>query len=193
MRNTADWDEKLLIRDLKNGSRKAFDAIYDMYAKRLFAYCMQFTKTKEDSEEIVQEVFVQLWLRRESIRQTETLRSLLFIMSKNSLINAYRTRINSPAYEDYIAYQESLSVGDASANLEYDEFVSRLQEALSRLTATQRKAIELSRLHGFSNREIAIQLSLSEQTVKNQLSVGLKSLRQILNKNFILWWILMFI
>jgi RNA polymerase sigma-70 factor (ECF subfamily) len=185
--------EELLIRDLKNGSRKAFDTIYQMYAKRLFAYCLQFTKTKEDAEEIVQDVFVQLWMKRESIRQTETLRSLLFIMSKNNLINAYRLRLNSPVYEDYVKYQEKVCVSDTSFNMEYEEFVKKLQAALKQLTVTQQKVIELSRLHGFSNQEIAIALSLSEQTVKNQLSIGLKALRQILGKVFVIFWILMFL
>jgi RNA polymerase sigma-70 factor (ECF subfamily) len=185
--------EELLIRDLKNGSGKAFDTIYQMYAKRLFAYCLQFTKTKEDAEEIVQDVFVQLWVKRESIRQTETLRSLLFIMSKNNLINAYRLRLNSPVYEDYVKYQEKVSVCDTSFRMEYEEFVKKLQKALKRLTVTQQKVIELSRLHGFSNQEIAIALSLSEQTVKNQLSIGLKALRQLLDEVFVTFWILMFL
>lgn len=185
--------EELLIQELKEGSRKAFDTIYQIYAKRLFAYCYQFTKTREDAEEIVQDVFVQLWLKRKLIRQTETLRSLLFIMSKNNLINAYRARLNSPVFEDYILYREKNSVSDASYALEYDEFVIRLRKALKQLTTTQQKVIELSRFQGLSNQEIAVELSLSEQTVKNQLSVGLKSLRHILGDYFTMFCILMII
>jgi RNA polymerase sigma-70 factor (ECF subfamily) len=185
--------EELLIRDLKNGSGKAFDAIYQMYAKRLFACCLQFTKTKEDAEEIVQDVFVQLWVKRESIRQTETLRSLLFVMSKNQLINAYRSRLNSPVYEDYVKYQEKVCVSDTSFNMEYEEFAGKLQAALKRLTVTQQKVIELSRLHGFSDQEVAVALSLSKQTVKNQLSTGLKALRQLLGKVFVLCWTVVFL
>ena len=52
--------EQYLIHDLKRGSHKAFDKIYQMYSKRLYAYSLQFTKSSEESEEIVQEVFVKL-------------------------------------------------------------------------------------------------------------------------------------
>ena len=73
-----------------------------MYAKRLFAYSLQFTKSQEESEEIVQDVFMRLWTNRAKIRQEDTLRSLLFIMTKHYLINAFRTKINQPEYEEYI-------------------------------------------------------------------------------------------
>jgi RNA polymerase sigma-70 factor (ECF subfamily) len=69
--------ETVLILQLKEGSSKAFDNIYRMYAKRLYAYCLQFTKSPEDSEEIVQNVFVKLWTNRKRIRQEDTLPSLL--------------------------------------------------------------------------------------------------------------------
>ena len=94
--------EQILIRDLKKNSRKAFDEIYAMYAKRLYAYCLQYTKNVEDAEDIVQDVFVHLWKIRKEIRQEETLKSLLFIMSRNRLINAYHAKINSPIYEDFV-------------------------------------------------------------------------------------------
>lgn len=79
MNSTLHQSEPELIRELKKGSMRAFDAIYSMYFKRLYAYCFQFTKSGEDAEEIVQDVFLRLWNVRESIRQEETLRSLLFL------------------------------------------------------------------------------------------------------------------
>ena len=179
-----------LICGLKKCSLKAFDAIYDMYAKRLYAYCLQYTKSEEDAEEIVQDVFVRLWMNRENIRQEETLRSLLFIMSKHQLINAYRARINSPMYEDYVKYQDHISTEEQGQSLEYEEYVNQLKVALHKLTITQRQVIEMSKLKQLTNKEIAIELELSEQTVKNQLSLGLKKLREELGKMPILFWLL---
>lgn len=186
-------NEKILIRELKNDSRKAFNAIYAMYAKRLLAYCKQYTKSVEDAEEIVQDVFVRLWNNRGNIRQEETLQSLLFIMSKHSLINAYRSTVNSPVYEDYTNCLSELSTDDTHYRLEYHEFVSQLKAALKELPETQRKVIELSRFHDLSNKEIAEQLSLSEQTIKNQLSLGLKTLREKLQGMSLALWLLLFV
>ena len=174
--------EHLLIADLKKGSKEAFDEIYRLYAGRLLAYCMQYTKCREDAEEIVQDVFVALWSTRQAIRQEETLRSLLFTISKRRVINAYRSTLNSPVYEDYVNYQNELSAGEDCHPMEYEQYVRIVKDALHRLPSTQRRVIGLSRFSQLSNKEIAERLSLSEQTVKNQLSIGLKALRELLEK-----------
>lgn len=194
MKDAVNLSEQRLIIELKRGSQKAFDDIYAMYSKRLFAYCLQYTKSVEDAEDIVQDVFVKLWINRENIRQEVTLRSLLFIMSKYSLINAYRSRVNSLLYEDYVAtYMEAASENYTNSQLEYDDFVHHVKKILKDLPITQRSVVELSRIEQLNNKEIAEKLSLSEQTVKNQLSLGLKILREKLKEFLTLLWMLYFI
>lgn len=171
-------NEPQLIFSLKNGSYKAFERIYQLYAKRLFAYCMQFTKSQEESEEIVQDVFMRLWTNRTKIRQENTLRSLLYIMTKHYLINAFRTKINQPEFEEYVHYRNELSVDETSQHLEYEEFIAKFHAILKTLPETQQKVITLSKIEQLTNKEIAEKLSLSEQTVKNQLSLGLKFLKE---------------
>jgi RNA polymerase sigma-70 factor (ECF subfamily) len=176
--NQKEMTEIRLIQALKAGSHKAFDGIYEMYAKRLYAYSLQFTKSSEDAEEIVQDVFVKLWTNREKIKQEDTLRSLLFIMTKRHLINAFHSKINEPVYEDFVDYKNELSVSDTGQHLEYEEFVQKLEKAIKQLPSTQQKVVNLSKIDQLSNKEIAEKLSLSEQTVKNQLSIALKELRK---------------
>ncbi|MDR1407149.1 MAG: RNA polymerase sigma-70 factor [Tannerella sp.] len=177
--------EQLLVRELKLDSQKAFHEIYEMYAKRIFAYCMQYAKLSEDAEEIVQDVFVRLWTSRKSIRKEDSLRALLFIMARHRLINAYRSTLNSPVYEDYVNCQEKFAADDAGLRMEYEDFVGQLRKAFRQLPATQRKVIGLSRLKGLSNGEVAEKLSLSRKTVRNQLSSGLKALRAILDRTLV--------
>ena len=174
--------EHILIAGLKKGSKEAFDEIYRRYAGRLLAYCVQYTKCREDAEEIVQDVFVALWTNRQNIRQEESLQSLLFTISKHRVINAYRSTLNSPVYEDYVKYQNELSAGEDHHRMEYEQYVAIVRDAIRRLPSTQQRVITLSRFAQLSNKEIAERLSLSEQTVKNQLSIGLKTLRELLAK-----------
>ena len=176
-------NELELIRELKNGSEKAFETIYSMYFKRLYAYSLRFTKSSEDAEEIVQDVFLRLWNMRDHIHQEETLRSLLFILSKHYLIDSFHKTINSIVYEDYLDWRDKLLEENSFNHLEYKEFVAGIRELLKKLPVTQREVIELSRLEQLSNKEIAERLSLSEQTVKNQLSIGLKAFRKILDSS----------
>jgi RNA polymerase sigma-70 factor (ECF subfamily) len=178
LKKCGEDNESLLIAALKNGSYKAFDALYERYAKRLYGYCLQLTKSPEDSEEIVQDVFLKLWNNRLKIRQEETLRSLLFLMIKHQVINLFRAKINQPVYEEYTACKEQVSVGGgAQRHLEYLDFVERFKKEVNNLPDTQREVVRLSKVEQLSNQEIAVRLSLSEQTVKNQLSLGLKILK----------------
>lgn len=72
------------IHQLKSGSRKSFDALYRMYASRIYSYCYQYTKSYEDAEEVVQDVFVKLWSSRESIRKEDTIKYWLLLLRKIS-------------------------------------------------------------------------------------------------------------
>lgn len=170
--------EAELIRELKASSHKAFDEIYRLYAGRLYAFCMQYCKVREDAEEIVEDVFVKLWTSRNFIRQEQSLKSLLFTISHNLVINAYRRTVNSPEYAEYVEVINAMSDDNVSAKLEYEDFVAKLLRELSLLPETQQKVIRLSRAEGLTNKEIATKLNLSEQTVKNQLSLGIKQLRK---------------
>lgn len=173
--------ESKLIKELKNGSYKAFDCIYNLYAKKLYAYCIKYIKIPEDTEEIVQDVFVQLWQKRESIQQEENIGALLFTISKYKLINAWRAKLNHPLYEDYVNYINHFSVNNTSHKIEYDDFMKKFRSSLSDLPETQMKVVTLSRLKLLTNKEIAETLQLSEQTVKNQLVLGLKTLKKKLS------------
>ena len=173
--------EAKLVRGLKQGSVKAFNGIYELYARRLYGFCLKYAKSRDTVDEIVGDTFVWIWNNRENIRQDESLQAILFIKARHLLINAYRKRLHNPTYEDYMDYLDKSEAKEHSdSQLEYDDFVKQLHQALNRLPKTQREIIKLSKLEMMSNKEIAAKLNYSEQTVKNQLSLGLKELKKML-------------
>lgn len=174
--------ERHLIERLRGDSREAFDEIYRMYANRLLAYCRAITKDKESAKEITQIAFIKLWDARRSIRTDEQIGSLIFRMARNEVIDAFRLQLRRGAYEDYLCYIDQLPSNDSSTSrIEYNEFVEKLMRALDCLPPTQRQAIKLCRLQGLDNQEVARRLNLSEQTIRNQLSLGLKRLYTLLS------------
>lgn len=177
-------EEKTYILQMKNGSQKAFDILYKMYIRRLYGFCYQYTKSQEDAEEVVQDVFLKLWTCRETLQAEHTIQHWLFKSAKNRLINLYRERVNSPYYEEYIHFCDSakLSVTDTAHQVEYDEFCRELEIAKQHLSATQRKIFTLSFEEQIPYKEIALKLLLNENTVKNQVSLAMKILRKQLSK-----------
>lgn len=170
-----DTPDSLLIAGLARGDRAAFDAIYYKYVRQLMAYAQSYLRVLQDSEEVVEDVFISLWRTRSSIRSTESLRPLLFISARNRILSALRKRINSGIYEEFVTHRHELSGEDTP--LEYDEFERMVMDCVDSLPSTQRRVVRMSRFDNLSNREIADALNLSEQTVRNALSQGLKTLQ----------------
>ena len=189
-----DTSETELISLLIDGSETAFKHIYNLYASRLYAFCLQYTKNRGETDEIVQDAFIWLWNHRATIRQRNSLKPLLFICVRHQLINAWRRNVNSPVYEDFIAYRDKLQGEHATdADFDYEEFCQCVRRELGKLPTTQRRCIELSRFEGLGIRDIAERLALSEQTVKNSLSLGLKTLRTLLAEQSIVYLFLFYV
>lgn len=175
--------EKELIEALKKGSKSAFTKLYANYAPRIRAFALRWSKNSILAEDVTQEVFIRLWNERENIRQTNSINSLLFTIASNTLINAFHKTINSPIFEDYLKHVDSLPSGGNFDPMEYSNFLNAITCFIDRMPPTRRKVVKLSKLDGLSNKEIADALSLKEQTVKNQLSIGVKELREFIIAN----------
>lgn len=179
-------DEPALIRNLKKGSHAAFDEIYSMYFDRLYGYAYRFCGSREDSEEIIHNVFLRLWRIRQKIKKEDSLEPLLFVITKSYLLKFVSRRKNNLNIEDLLG-QDNTPIDSSDLpdfNLSHEIIRTIIQEELSHLPKTQQRIIILSRFDSLTNREIAQALNLKEQTVRNQLSLGLKELkRRLKTKN----------
>ncbi len=175
---------KSYIKELRKGSHKAFNAIYDMYADKLYGFTFSHTKSREMSNDLVQDTFLKLWTMRESLSVEGSLQAMLFTMSHNKMIDLFRSQINKVEFEDYIEFSENADFGDnpTEKKIYYDDFLKALKICKSQLPNRQMEIFELSRESGKSIEEIATQLKISEQTVKNQLTSAMKTLRTELVK-----------
>uniref|UniRef100_UPI00402880A1 RNA polymerase sigma factor n=1 Tax=Prevotella sp. TaxID=59823 RepID=UPI00402880A1 len=179
-------NEALLIERLKGDSHDAFAELYRRYSSSLYAFALSYVKVRESAEEIVEDAFVWIWTHRHELRQTQTLKPLLFICSKHYIINAWRQTVHSQNYEDYVNWIDRQGEDATTQWLDYNDFLTCLHKELKKLPSTQQKVITLSRLEGISNKDIAQRLQLSEQTVKNQITIGLKTLRTKMQKFYTL-------
>jgi len=172
------------IKELHKGSHKAFNAIYDMYANKLYGFALVHTKSKDMANDIVQDTFLKLWTMRESISIDGSLQSLLFTMSYNKMIDTFRAQINKVEFEDYIEFCEYNDSGEnpIEKKLFYDDFMKALKMCKNILPNRQLEIFEMSRENGKTIEEISVGLKISEQTVKNQLTSALKTLRTELSK-----------
>ncbi|MDF9831390.1 sigma-70 family RNA polymerase sigma factor [Parabacteroides sp. PF5-6] len=181
--------DEFYITELKNDSHRAFSCLYDIYADSLYGFVLLHTKSTFLSEEIVQDTFIKIWTNRHKLNTEGSFKSLLFTMAKHQLIDSFRSQINKIEFVDFIEYcEEQHTHNPVEEDIYYEDFYEKLTQAKQILSERQRLVFELSREKGLELKAIADTLGVSEQTVKNQLSSALKTLREKLKEYSYYFW-----
>lgn len=180
--------DAIYIGELKKGSHKAFTYLYDTYSDNLYGFILLHTKSPILAEEIVQDTFLKIWLKKDTLNEDGSFKSLLFTMAKNQFIDNFRSQINKTEFVNFIEYceNENLTHNSVETDIYFEDFCDKLNIAKKVLPEKQRLIFELSREKGLDTKRIAEKLDISEQTVKNQLTSALKTLREKLKEyNFL--------
>ncbi|MFC6100483.1 RNA polymerase sigma-70 factor [Olivibacter domesticus] len=166
-----------LLSRVSNGDEKAFERLFYAYYDSLGAFVYQLTSSQILAEEIVQEAFIEVWLRRESLTGIASFKSFMFVLTKNKMLNALR-KIASEKLRNCV-WQESLEPYQSAEPVEdpIDHYKSILEEAIQKLPPQQQKVFKLSKIERLKQEEIAHLLNLSPETVKKHMKLALKFLR----------------
>ncbi len=164
----------------------AFDAIYEKYCKRLYAFVIRYVKQEEDAEEIVQEVFIKIWENRKKINIYASFESYLFTITYNSAISLLRKKVHEKKYLEYLysVQTEETSV-ELTDEIYFSELNNKMQSLLNELTPRQKEIFLLSREEGLTHEEIAKKLGISVNTVKNHIVSVLSFLKSNIDNRLI--------
>jgi RNA polymerase sigma-70 factor (ECF subfamily) len=160
--NHTDQD---LIALLNEGDHCAFEAIYKRYATGLFRYARKTISKKEECEEIVQEVFVSLWERRESLRIL-SLKHYLFHAVRYKVIHCVRHSKVRLKFEEHFRLFEMICESADKEELSEDSRLAALLTTLSDLPERCQQAMKLRLLENLSNGQIAERMHISKKTVE---------------------------
>ncbi len=180
-------DDTLLINKIKQGDRSAFNELYGNYWALLVNYAGLFVDDSA-TEDIVQELFVKIWMGRDNLRESGSLRSYLLRSVYNASMNRlrhekhrldFRTWASQQVEEGCYAYYDP-DKSDVITRLYATEVRQQIEEAINSLPPKCREVFRMSHIDGMSNREIGENLGLSLSTVENHINHALKCLRAIL-------------
>jgi len=173
-----------LISLLKLSNRNAYTEIYKRYTALLYHHAYSKLQNREEARDIVQELFVTIWLKREDLNICTNLAGYLYNAIRNRVLNKIaHQQVEShhlSSLRDFIIKQESIT----DFLVREKELTFIIESEIARLPAKMREIFMLSRKASLSHKEIASQLSLSEKTVKNQVNNALKILKVKLGSRF---------
>jgi RNA polymerase sigma-70 factor (ECF subfamily) len=170
------YSDEDLIRGLQASDTTTLDRLVGEYWRRLVRYADGILAGDGSAEDVVQETFCRLWTRRHELKLAGSLRALLYTLTKNAAIDERRRGIRHAtkvaAAGDPVMPPSPLEHAAAS------ELATAVDEAIARLPARRREIFLLVRMQGFTYQEVAEWLGLSPQTVANQMSAAMASLRE---------------
>jgi len=180
-----------LIASLKAGNITAFEMLFRTYYQPLCNYAYTFVADRDEAEEIVQNTFLNVWEKRESIAIHTAVKPYLYAMVRNACLNVIKhekIRQQHAAVEMAMAER---SVESVSRTIVAAELESRIFEAMDRLPEHCRLVFKLSRFEELKYAEIAAQLNISIKTVENQMGKALRIMRDQLKEYLPLLIVLM--
>jgi len=177
-------NENDLLARVAEGDEKAFALIFHHYRHKIYSYAYHISGSSAQADELVQDVFLKVWLYRDKIPHILRFDSWLFTIARNQVFDM----LKSMAREASLRHQMA-GLLDPDANPVEDRMLTReneeqLQRALDKLSPRQKLIFTLSRNEGLKHEEIASQLHISRHTVKTHLVQALKTLRNLLSVFF---------
>jgi RNA polymerase sigma-70 factor (ECF subfamily) len=179
---TADnsYTEKELLLQVAEGNEKAFRHLFEKYADNIYGVAYNYTKSAEVAEEVTQDVFVKLWLKRKNLESIQSLESYLFIIARNHIFDLFHKRKRDQNFLNNL--MENMQENNATPE---DLFLLKesqelIAEALATLPPQQQIVYELRRNHGFSMEEVAAKMGISRNTARNHLNRALQNIRYFL-------------
>lgn len=177
---------KDLILLIRKGDMLAFDAIYELYCKRLYGFVLRYIKQEADAEEIVQEVFIKIWEARSKIDVFSSFESFIFTIAYNSAISLLRKRVTEKKYLEHLGSLQQIDNGNAIIDeIQFNQLNEKIQSLLNELTPRQKEIFLLSREDGLTHDEIAKKLNISANTVKNHMVTVLSFLKSNIESKLI--------
>jgi len=179
--NSSLPEERKLLRQIARGDESAYTLVFNHYSKQVFSVAMLYLKDTIPAREVVQEVFLKIWLKREVMPEVEDLTGYLFILTRNHIYDSFKKHANQLKALDRFSQHQSATIADTDYRVRQHQYDSLLDKAVSNLPP-ERKKVYIARKEGMSNEEISHKMNISIHTVKKQMQLAMQTVRSFLKE-----------
>jgi RNA polymerase sigma-70 factor (ECF subfamily) len=174
-------EEADLFEKIKDGDEKAFERLFHCYYSHLCLFAEHYVHNHAEAEEIVQDIFVSIWEKKEKIAITTSVKNYLFRSVKNNCLNYIKHNQIKNQYADKLL-SESRPEDPGDSDFIESGLLQKIEECINSLPEKRREVFRLSREEGLKYREIAEKLNISVKTVETHIGLSIKTLRDKLNQ-----------
>jgi RNA polymerase sigma-70 factor, Bacteroides expansion family 1 len=175
-------NEKLLLEKVVHGDQAAYKMLFSHYWDQVYAVALLFTKHSQLAEDMTQDVFARIWIKRASLEAIDDFNAWLFITARNLIYDKLRATTFSGAYDEYLVTVCNDTAALPDEQLETKELEVIIHKGIHHLPPQQQTAFKLSRFQGLSHEEIAAQMGISRESVKSYMVRSMASLRKLVKQ-----------
>lgn len=173
--SSEDW---VLVREsIVRGDEHSFEQVYNALWSRLYSAAYNYVRDTANAQEIVQEVFVKLWLKREDLTEVNDIHAFAMRAVQFRIYDFFDKQKVEAKYIQHVFERGDGKVNNTHHLAEYNETLSLIEQEINQLPKTTKNVFRLSRFEQFSNEEIATNLKISIKTVEYHITQSLKHLR----------------
>jgi RNA polymerase sigma-70 factor (ECF subfamily) len=178
-------NESDYIRQLKEGSKLAFECLYNRYGGKLYHFIFKVTRGNSwQTEELVQRTFIRIWENREQINPDKSFLSYLCTIAKNMLLNELEHQTIEFVFQEYFRRQNTITDYSADDVISLKFLEEAIEKLANKLPPARRQIFLLSKRKDYSVKEIAQTLNIAETTVQTQLTKALTFMKEHLMKSW---------
>ncbi len=172
------------MQQVASGNRQAYAVLYSSYMPRLYHYLLPLlNESKQDTEEIIQEVFLGIWEKRASLVAVQSFRAYVFRIARNKLVDLHRARKAQSRLAGRVQIITKQQVITPEEDVLFIQYNKVAHEAIGRLSPKKREIFRLSTQEELSMPEIAEKLGISRSVVKKQLYAARQFVKNYLQHN----------
>ncbi|MEO8822272.1 MAG: sigma-70 family RNA polymerase sigma factor [Ginsengibacter sp.] len=188
------YDIVFLIKQVAEDDEKAFRIIFDNYKELFYSTAYKMTHSATIAEDIVQEVFVRIWIKRKLVASAKKPEGYLFTILHNCIYSHFRKMARERQLQLKVSYGEDMMENSIESELIEKENRANLENRINQLPPQQKIIYQLAKQENLSRDEIAAQLKISPNTVRNHLSAAVEYIKAHLKKDiagmiWVLFWV----
>lgn len=183
MTSTFTHIDYLNVKSLKEGDVKAFDALFIKYSQRLFNFSLKYLKSAEEAEEVVQEVFLYIWDKREGLKPDNSFNAYIFTIAQNIIKKYFLKKARNNAFKDDLILQKLIQENNLDQEIDYKFLLEKVESIINSLPDRRKEIFIKRKYYELSVKQIADELGISPNTVENQLASAQKQIRTELQKD----------
>jgi RNA polymerase sigma-70 factor (family 1) len=172
-----EYNDEQVLRELAEGSEKAFTVIYERYYYAVARTGIKYLQDTKLTEDLVQEIFTKIWTNRENFTGVLHFQSYLYTMVKNLALLYIKDVAREVVAKQNFVRRKAESDNNIDRYLAEKEYNELVNQAIAELPVPHQKVFKLAKIDGVNRTEIAEQLKLSQQTVDNYLVLAVKTIK----------------